>query len=189
MTPTGRLLGIAIHTERKGEMHSLSSARITCERGVDDDFRGKPGRRQVTVITREAWDLVRRELAEDLPWTARRANLLVEGTTLAHRIGYDLHVGDAILTITGETRPCERMNEIHPGLLPALQPDWRAGVTCRVRRAGAIHVGAAVTLRRNVARQWAIVAATFVRKAYKRTFAVLQRLRRVFRTEATGAPS
>jgi len=42
------------------------------------------------------------------------------------------------------------MEEAHPGLLRALAPDWRGGVTCRVLQAGAIAVGdrVAVTLRK-----------------------------------------
>jgi MOSC domain-containing protein YiiM len=170
MTQRGRLLGIATHAARQAPMDEVPAARITLERGVDDDFRGRPGRRQVTVVSREAWDQVRRELsAHDLDWTTRRANLFVEGIDLHKTTGYDLRIGDAIVSITGETLPCERMNQQYPGLLAALKPRWRAGVTARVKQGGAIAVGAEVVLSRNIVRQYSLIAFYAARKTLKRS--------------------
>jgi len=91
-------------------MEEVTAARITVESGVNGDARGKPGRRQATVISRRAWEAACTELGvAHLPWTTRRANLLVDGIDLRGKIGYDLRVGDAILTISGETRPCQVM--------------------------------------------------------------------------------
>lgn len=139
-------------------MDEVPAAPITISRGVGDDARGKPGRRQVTVMSRAGWEAACSQIGVDtLPWTARRANLLLDGVELKGKIGYDLRIGDAILTISGETRPCERMNQAHPGLMIALKPEWRGGVTCRVTRSGDVVVGCDVVLSRNVMRQltWA----------------------------------
>ena len=108
------------------------AARITVESGVNGDARGQPGRRQVSVITRDAWEAACSELGvAHLSWTTRRANLLVDGIDLRGKIGYDLRVGDAVLTISGETRPCEVMERAYSAAenrLPrALEPRARLG--------------------------------------------------------------
>ncbi|MEZ5276637.1 MAG: MOSC domain-containing protein [Opitutaceae bacterium] len=129
-------------------MAETESARVTLQEGVSSDFRGRPGRRQVTVLSQEAWQAACAELGTGLPWTTRRANLLVEGLSFgADSVGTILQIGDARLEITGETDPCERMTEAHAGLREALTPDWRGGVCCRVLEAGRISVGDPVSLR------------------------------------------
>lgn len=149
-------------------MNEVDAARITTAYGIDCDTRGKPGPRQVTVLTGRGWDAARLEAdAADLPWTARRANLLIDGLELRGKVGYELQVGSAILVITGETKPCGRMDKAHPGLKRALQSDWRGGVCCRVVRSGDAAVGCEVVLRRNVPRQLAWVVYLRCRRAYK----------------------
>jgi MOSC domain-containing protein YiiM len=163
------LLGIATRAAPKSPMEEAPAARITSEGGVGSDYRGKPGRRQVTVMTRGGWEAACAELGGgSLPWTTRRANLFVEGLELQGKVGYDLRIGDAVLTISGETRPCERMNQAHPGLMRALDPEWRAGVTCRVIRSGDVSVGCEVILSRNPLRQAAWVGYTRGRQLLRR---------------------
>mgnify|MGYP003337364538 CR=1 FL=1 len=140
------LLAIAIHRASRAPMETLTEAAVTLERGVANDFRGKPGKRQVTVVAREGWQEACRTLGAEVPWTARRANLLVEGVALAQTTGRRLRIGELELEITGETTPCHRMDEARDGLQTALKPDWRAGVTCRVVKPGTIRVGDAVEL-------------------------------------------
>jgi MOSC domain-containing protein YiiM len=140
-------------------MQELAAVRITVEAGLEGDSRGRPGRRQVTVLARSAWEAACSELnAPQLPWTTRRANLLVEGLELEGKIGDELRIGNTVLIICGETRPCERMNEAYPGLTPALEPRWRGGVTCRVVRSGSVVVGSPVTLERNLVRKFICIA-------------------------------
>lgn len=129
------------------DMFEVDSAHITTERGVGNDRRGKPGRRQVTVLTRDGWNAALGELGIDLPWIARRANLYIDGVQLAEKTGHELVIGDAVLLITGETSPCQIMNLAHAGLMQALKPNWRAGVTCRVIRSGTVRIGSPVELR------------------------------------------
>lgn len=174
MGTKGKLLGIATRPAAKAPMTELALARITTDCGVGGDARGKPGRRQVTVMTRRAWEAARAQVdAPELHWTVRRANLLVDGIELHGKMGYDLRVGDAVLTITGETRPCKRMNSGYPGLMGALEPDWRGGVTCRVIRSGDISVGCEVAVRRFVIRQLALVVHHRARRLVKRGRGIL----------------
>ena len=141
-----RVLGIASRTQKRAAMELLDSVEITLEKGVGDDFRGKPGKRQVTVLTREGWRAACAEAGVELPWTERRANLLIEGLDLNQSAGQILKIGDVQLLITGETDPCERMEEAQPGLFSAMAKAWRGGVCCRVIRPGRITVGEQVEL-------------------------------------------
>lgn len=142
----GQLLAIAQRAKKRAEMQLLTTAQITLERGVEQDFRGKPGKRQVTVLTQEGWDAACTELNAKLAWTDRRANLLIEGIDLQNSGGKILCIGTSRLLITQETDPCKRMNEVFPGLEKALATTWRGGVCCRVLSAGHISLGDQVSL-------------------------------------------
>jgi MOSC domain-containing protein YiiM len=119
---------------------------VGTETGVSPDYRGLPGKRQVTVLSKEAFDAACAELESSLAWTIRRANLLISGIELENSSGKQLRIGDLILEITGETEPCYRMDEQHEGLKSALQSAWRGGVTCRVTQNGSIKIGDEVQL-------------------------------------------
>ena len=127
-------------------MRELPSCRLTAEEGLQGAFRSRPGNRQITVLTIEGWRQACAELGVDLPWTTRRANLLVEGISLADSTGSRLRIGDAELAITGETEPCRHMDEYHKGLQAALSLNWRGGVCCRVNAGDYLRVGAEVEL-------------------------------------------
>ncbi|MDH5377137.1 MAG: MOSC domain-containing protein [Gammaproteobacteria bacterium] len=141
-----KLIGIAIKRKKRAAMEALESAYISLERGVADDFRGKPSRRQVTVLSQKAWQETVSELGTDLPWTARRANLLIDDLDLEQTAGQVIRIGDVELQITQETDPCERMEEAAPGLLNVLDKHWRGGVCCRVIREGEVRLGDEVLL-------------------------------------------
>jgi MOSC domain-containing protein YiiM len=100
----------------------------------------------VTVVAREAWEQTCADLAATVPWTARRANLLVEGINLEQTTGKRLRIGPVLLEITGETKPCRVMDREYPGLQAALKPNWRAGVTCHILEPGEVKVGDSVEL-------------------------------------------
>ncbi|TVV73270.1 MOSC domain-containing protein [Sphingomonas solaris] len=143
---SGRLIGIARRRAARAPMETLMTAAVTPETGVADDYRGRvrPGRiprRQVSILRVEDWQGAEADLGTALPWTMRRANLLVSGITLPQRAGYRLHIGMIVLEVTGECDPCRRMDEQHPGLWPALIPEWRGGVLARVVTGGAIALG------------------------------------------------
>lgn len=133
-------------------METIEQATVTVEAGVAGDYAGvrrgtSSGRRQVTVLAIEGWRAACRDLGVELPWRLRRANLLIERLHLAEGAGGQLEIGSVRLEITGETDPCERMDAQHPGLMTALAPAWRGGVTCRVLAAGTIRLGDPVRFR------------------------------------------
>ena len=148
-----RLLAIAIRHRSRGVMQELPRAEVTASSGVADDFRGRSGRRQVTVLSLEDWQAACAQAGRaELPWTTRRANLLVSGIDLASlgeaaAEGSLLRIGTVELEVTGETAPCERMEEAWPGLRAALAVAGRGGVTCRVLHGGELTAGDAVQAR------------------------------------------
>lgn len=136
------LKGIAFRAKKKAEMMETSIVQVTPERGVEGCYRGKPGARQVTVMSVEDWRRACAEINEDLHWTTRRANLLVEGVSFGPAsVGNIIKIGDLRLQITIETDPCSRMEQAHKGLMKALMPDWRGGACCRVISGGRIALG------------------------------------------------
>lgn len=146
MNRTGRLEAIWLKPERNAPMEPVQEARLVAGEGlVGNANRG--GRRQVTVISREAWDAVCEDLGVDVPPAARRANLLVSGVELEGTAGCVLEIGGVPMEIGGETRPCGRMDEAEPGLREALVPAWRGGVFAVVVGDGEIRPGDAVVLR------------------------------------------
>ena len=142
-TAGGTLVGIAGRLARRAPMQERAQGRITVAAGLDGDFKGaKYPRRQITVLAREAWEAALHEIGHDtLPWTARRANLLTEGVRLPRAAGGIVRIGQVLLEVTGQTYPCQRMEEACAGLLSALAKDWRGGVTARVIEGGLVAQG------------------------------------------------
>ncbi|ACK44560.1 MOSC domain-containing protein [Shewanella baltica] len=142
-----KLLAIAYKTVKRGPMNEVLCANVTQLSGVEKDVFGRPGKRQVTVLSKLQWQQVCHSIEADLPWTTRRANLLVDDLVFSSAdVGKHLQIGELRLEITGETDPCKKMEIAHVGLEAALTPDWRGGVTCRVLNDAMIHLGDEITL-------------------------------------------
>ena len=137
----GRLVGIARREAKRADMEILKDAEISEQTGVANDFRGKPGKRQVTLVSASAWAAVCDDLGQELPWTTRRANLLVEDINLPQRTGDVIEVGTVRLLVTMEVNPCSRMEEQAEGLKEAMTPEWRGGVACTVLKGGTVRLG------------------------------------------------
>jgi MOSC domain-containing protein YiiM len=137
-----QLLDIAFRPKSRAPMQTKLESMVTKVAGVEQDFRRKPGKRQVTMLSLEQWQVACEEVATTLPWTVRRANLLVDGVSFdSSMTGKQIKIGQLILLVTGETDPCPKMDAQHQGLTQALTPDWRGGVCCRVIADGRVKVG------------------------------------------------
>lgn len=143
--------GIAIKPQKRGPMEEVASVMVTAQDGIEGDCRGRGGtsrKRQVTVLSLFQWEQACAELGKALPWTLRRANVLVKGISNPElrfgpdNVGRKLYLASGlVLQVTGETDPCSRMDEAYPGLKDALSKDWRGGVTCRVEEEGRLQCG------------------------------------------------
>ena len=136
----GRLIGIAKAREKLAPLEEMASAPVSVAAGIEGDARGRNTDRQVTILFREGWEAACRDVGANIPWVARRANLYVEGVPVP-REGERLCIGDVVLQVTKETKPCHLMDKAREGLKAALMPDWRGGVCCKVVKGGTIRVG------------------------------------------------
>lgn len=140
MEGEGRLEAIWRKRARRGPMDPLDRAELVAERGLVGNA-DQGGRRQVTIISAEAWERAEADLGRRVSPDARRANLLVQGIELRDTRERTLAVGGVRILVGGETKPCYRMDEAADGLQEALRPEWRGGVYGRVVEGGAIEVG------------------------------------------------
>ena len=139
----GAVRAIWIKRAKRGPMDPVDEATLVAGRGiVGNADQGR--RRQVTLLEHEVWAERTAMVGANAPPIRRRANLLLHGVSLAGTRGRVLRVGACRLRIAGETKPCERMEEVHPGLERAMWPDWGGGAFAEVLDDGVIRVGDAV---------------------------------------------
>ncbi|MGQ4808686.1 hypothetical protein NKDENANG_02074 [Candidatus Entotheonellaceae bacterium PAL068K] len=140
MSRQGTLRGLAVRSASRAPMQERQEVEVTVEQGIIGDYRGA-GLRQVTFLSTEQWQETLKALDVDLPWHTRRANLLIDGVDLPAAVGEQIRIGDCLFAISGETEPCQRMEELQPGLQQALTPNLRAGVWGKVVKSGTLRVG------------------------------------------------
>ncbi len=138
-----KLIGIATHQASKGAITTHLQIEISTEAGLENDYQGqKRQQTQVTLLSKKSWDQACAEALATRDWTERRANLLIDDIDFNEAmIGQQVQIGGALLEITRETDPCQRMDDLHPGLKAALAPEWRGGARCMVLRPGMIKIG------------------------------------------------
>ena len=121
-------------------MDPLLFAELVAGRGLRGSAN-QGGRRQITIISEQAWDEAQEAVGVAVDPSARRANVMLRGVELENTRGKLLQIGDCVIRIYGEVTPCERMNEAQPGLRAALKPRWRGGVFGEIVEGGVIRVG------------------------------------------------
>jgi MOSC domain-containing protein YiiM len=136
----GRIEAIWLKRAHRGPMDPVTEATVVAGQGLAGNV-DRSRRRQITLLAREAWTRCMMELDDDADPAGRRANILVSGLDLAHTRGRVLVVGDVQLVVCGELTPCERMDDVVPGLRAVMRPDWRGGIFAQALAGGVIRVG------------------------------------------------
>jgi MOSC domain-containing protein YiiM len=140
----GRLEQIWIKRFKGGPMDAVQEARLEAGSGLQGNA-DRGGKRQVTLLEREAWERHMAATGGTLDPAARRANLLVTGCDLRDSRGKVLQLGECRLRVVGETRPCHQMDERLPGLRAAMSEAWGGGAFAEVLVGGTIRAGDAVS--------------------------------------------
>ena len=126
---------IALHVCKasRAPLVALASVNAVADLGLEGDRR-RTGRRQVLVAEQETLDEF------GLAPGAIREQVTVRGLGLDRlAAGTRLRVGNAVLEVGSPCSPCERMNELRPGLRRQLE--GRRGRFVRVVQAGSFAVG------------------------------------------------
>lgn len=138
---SGRVEALWLKPEEYGPMRPVDELGVVAKTGIkgNADWGGK---RQVTLIEKERWDAMMRDLGDaDVDPSARRANVMVSGCDLADSIHHVVRLGDVRIEIRGETRPCERMDQAYQGLRRVMAEPWNGGAYGVVLDDGVIRVG------------------------------------------------
>lgn len=138
--PFATVLALCVKPASGAMMREVRMAEALVNGGLAGGVQPRP-RRGVTLLSAPQWAQVTAELGVDLPWTDRRANILLDAPSPAELRGRRIRLGDAELQIHKETEPCYKMNRACPGLWEALKPDCRGGVYGQVLVAGLIRRG------------------------------------------------
>lgn len=142
----GKIEALWLRPAARLPVQSVAQALAIAGQGLDGDHAGG-GKRQITILSREAWDAACRTLGRALDPGTRRANVMVSGIDLATAIGATLQLGTVLIELLGETRPCELMDDGgRLGLQAALRPERRGGVFGRILQGGTLQVGDACTI-------------------------------------------
>jgi len=129
-----RVLHLFVKPGHRMEMRPVAGVTAVQGKGLEGDAAFGRARRQVLLVDlQNLTDLGLR------PGDVRE-NMTLEGLPMDRLApGSHLVVGEALLEITDECTPCERMDEIQPGLQAQLR--GRRGVLARVVRGGSIRIG------------------------------------------------
>ena len=144
----GKVTWIGLRSERKAALKEVQDADITIENGlVEDHYRRKRGKRQVTLIQAEHLQAVAGMLQKDSPISPflTRRNIVVAGLNLNALKNQQFTIGSqVILEGTGYCHPCSRMEEnLGPGGYNAMR--GHGGITAKVIQGGVIRKEDSVT--------------------------------------------
>ena len=134
------VVGLFVSPARKsGVSEPRARVRAIENQGLQGCAHANPPRREVLLASKDHLDAVGVEPG------AIRENVTVEGADVqSWRAGQRVQVGDALLEITMVCDPCQRMDELRPGLRAEL--DDRRGMLAHVVEGGEIALGDPIQL-------------------------------------------
>ena len=139
----GTIEWMGLRPTKRAQLESVNSIEVTPEVGIlGDHYKGKSGKRHVTLIQAENIELIRSlmQLKHLSPALLRR-NLVVSGLNLHALLDKTIRIGALVeLEITGLCHPCSRMEEnLGFGGYNAMRN--KGGLTAKVIKGGTINLG------------------------------------------------
>lgn len=135
----GKVVNLFIKQSHGQPMHQVDNLQTIANEGIIGDVSYGRTKRQILIVERE---ILKRFNVNpgDL-----RENLIVSGMRLSDiQSGSILRVGDTLLEITSDCKPCDMLNNLHPGMRDEIDGD--RGILARVLEEGTIRVGDPVFL-------------------------------------------
>ena len=128
---------VALHvsTRNRAPLTPLQTALAVEDRGIDGDRHARPGNRRAVLF-------VEQEVLERFGLGAGdiREQVTVSGLSLSElALGCRLVIGEVLFEMAGPCAPCQRIEELRPGLQGALE--GQRGRFARVVRGGSLRVG------------------------------------------------
>jgi MOSC domain-containing protein YiiM len=138
------VVGLFVSPERgSGFSEPRDRVRAIEDHGLEGCAHANPPRREVLLASKEHLEAVGVEPG------AIRENVTVEGVDVhTWPVGQRVRVGGALLEITMVCDPCQRMDQLRPGLRAEI--DGRRGMLAHVVEGGEIALGDPVTVTEKV---------------------------------------
>jgi len=146
---TGTVISIHIAPSAEARMTSVNEARAIPGKGLDGDryfrqtgtYSSKPGPdREVTLITVEAIEALRRDYGIDLDPNDSRRNIVTQGVPLNFLVGREFTVGTVTLRGLRLCEPCGHLEGLtKSGVRAGLV--HRGGLRAQILTAGVIRPG------------------------------------------------
>ena len=133
------IAGIFVSPAKRAEMKALERVRAVSGHGLDGCAHARPPKREVLFASAEHLESV------DVPPGRIRENLTIEGADVQEwPIGQRIAAGDAVFEVTMVCDPCQRMDDLRPGLRAELED--KRGMLARVVETGEVALGDEVRL-------------------------------------------
>lgn len=149
----GKLIGIRVASDAKGEMRAVDRIDVLHGRGLTGDryaelkgafqrARIEPSQ-EVTLIESEAIEAAANDYQLEIEHATTRRNLLTEGVPLNHLVGAEFRVGPVVLRGVELCEPCGYLEKLTcAGIKEALL--HRGGLRAQVVNGGSIQIGDAI---------------------------------------------
>lgn len=147
----GTVTWIGLRPARKAPLEAVAAAELSPDHGlVGDHYRGRSGKRQLTLINEAHLQAAAQCLArERLDPALVRRNIVISGCNLRALKGHRFLLGEAVLEYTDECHPCSRMEQVlGPGGYNAMR--GHGGICARVVQAGRVAVGDCLTVETTI---------------------------------------
>jgi len=131
---SGKVENLFIKRNHGQPMHQVADLQTIAYAGIIGDASYGRKKRQILIVEQS---ILKRFKVNpgDL-----RENLVVSGMQLsAIQSGSLLRIGDTLLEVTTDCKPCDMLNELHPGMRDDI--DGERGLLVRVLEEGTIRVG------------------------------------------------
>ena len=140
----GKIIAICISEKKGTQKHSIESAVLKENWGIEGDAHAGKWHRQVSLLSFEKFDEFQKKGAE-IDYGAFGENILVEGFDLRTiPVGTRFHIGDVVLEMTQIGKECHSHCQIYKRMGDCIMP--REGVFAEVVTGGHIKVGDEVVM-------------------------------------------